>query len=100
MSSIASLSSYISHLEVLRTKNVEMDSHQWSARKMMLLDNDHKGARSFRSIVAGMGNQLNYSSGIKGFHRQRAWNRLGVRQPDEHYWAQNTDAEEDNSQDS
>ncbi len=35
MSNVASSSSYISYLEVLRTKNVEWDSHQWSARKMI-----------------------------------------------------------------
>ena len=91
MSSIASLSSYISYLEVLRTKNVEMGqpsmvSEEDDVVRIMTIHKS-KGLEFPFVIVAGMGNQLNYSSGIKGFQFD---NELGIAlayvNPDEHYW--------------
>ena len=91
MSSIASLSSYISYLEVLRTKNVEMGqpsmvSEEDDVVRIMTIHKS-KGLEFPFVIVAGMGNQLNYSSGTKGFQFD---NELGIAlayvNPDEHYW--------------
>ena len=91
MSSIASLSSYISYLEVLRTKNVEMGqpsmvSEEDDVVRIMTIHKS-KGLEFPFVIVAGLGNQLNYSSGIKGFQFD---NELGIAlayvNPDEHYW--------------
>ena len=91
MSSIASLSSYISYLEVLRTKNVEMGqpsmvSEEDDVVRIMTIHKS-KGLEFPFVVVAGMGNQLNYSSGIKGFQFD---NELGIAlayvNPDEHYW--------------
>lgn len=91
MSSIASLSSYISYLEVLRTKSVEMGqpsmvSEEDDVVRIMTIHKS-KGLEFPFVIVAGMGNQLNYSSGIKGFQFD---NELGIAlayvNPDEHYW--------------
>lgn len=91
MSSIASLSSYISYLEVLRTKNVEMGqpsmvSEEDDVVRIMTIHKS-KGLEFPFVIVAGMGNQLNYSSGTKGFQFD---NELGIALAyvnlDEHYW--------------
>ena len=91
MSSIASLSSYISYLEVLRTKNVEMGqpsmvSEEDDVVRIMTIHKS-KGLEFPFVIVAGMGNQLSYTSGIKGFQFD---NKLGIAlayvNPDEHYW--------------
>lgn len=91
MSSIASLSSYISYLEVLRTKNVEMGQPSMVSEEddvvRIITIHKSKGLEFPFVIVAGMGNQLNYSSGIKGFQFD---NELGIAlayvNPDEHYW--------------
>ena len=91
ISSIASLSSYISYLEVLRTKNVEMGqpsmvSEEDDVVRIMTIHKS-KGLEFPFVIVAGMGNQLSYTSGIKGFQFD---NELGIAlayvNPDEHYW--------------
>lgn len=91
ISSIASLSSYISYLEVLRTKNVEMGqpsmvSEEDDVVRIMTIHKS-KGLEFPFVIVAGMGNQLSYTSGIEGFQFD---NELGIAlayvNPDEHYW--------------
>ena len=90
-SGIASLSSYISYLDVLRTKNVEMGqpsmvSEEDDVVRIMTIHKS-KGLEFPFVIVAGMGNQLNYTTGSKGFQFD---NELGIAlayvNPEGHYW--------------
>ena len=90
-SSIASLSSYISYLEVLRTKNVEMGqpsmvSEDDDVVRIMTIHKS-KGLEFPFVIVAGMGNKLQYSKGSLGFQFHNELGiALGYVNPEQHYW--------------